>query len=423
MFERFNSATPRTRILMVITVSLFLIFIFLRFYKLGDRLQFTWDQVQNSWVMKNMIVDHKMPLEGMVAKLNTGFHIGPAYFYLLAPFYWVFGLDPIAGGVFAGSVAIVSVVILFIVLLRLSDLETAVMWLGIYTFSYHTIVQDRIAWPVIFIPVTSGLIFFSLYRVVSGKIHYLPLLATVLGFSLHVHFTSIFYFVITLLCLPFIVRYKKFWKYFLVSLPFFFIWTIPFIVAGLGNKFSSGSSILSYLQGNYQGFHLVRVFQLIGDALIEFQSVVRIPAFNYIKYFIFPLFIILYLNKNRTREGLLFCYLLSLWLLVPLILLSAYKGEISDYYFALTRPLVVAVYAYITVECIKMRYMWLTILLGMFWLYFVFYNVHDFSAINDTGYLKERSYVRNYVKIAGYIGFSEGDPDSYLYYVYKNYQK
>src|SRR3989304_3365517 len=115
-------------------IVLFLCFVFLRFWDMEGRMQFTWDQVQNAWVMKDMIVDHKLPLEGMVAKLNSGIHIGPAYYYLLVPFYLAIDLDPIAGGVFAGAVAIATFIALFAVLRNIFSYETALAGLTLYTF-------------------------------------------------------------------------------------------------------------------------------------------------------------------------------------------------------------------------------------------------------------------------------------------------
>lgn len=35
---------------------------------------FGWDQVDNAWAAQNMIVNHKFPLLGMVAKQNSGIY-------------------------------------------------------------------------------------------------------------------------------------------------------------------------------------------------------------------------------------------------------------------------------------------------------------------------------------------------------------
>jgi len=82
-------------------VILFAVHAYLRLFELEDRIQFTWDQVQNAWIMKEMLIDGAWPFVGMIAKQNAGLFVGPAYYYLLVPFYALFHLDPIAGGFFA----------------------------------------------------------------------------------------------------------------------------------------------------------------------------------------------------------------------------------------------------------------------------------------------------------------------------------
>ena len=48
---------------------------------------FGYDQVDNAWAAKNIIINHWYPLVGMVAKANSGIYIGPVYYYLIAVFY------------------------------------------------------------------------------------------------------------------------------------------------------------------------------------------------------------------------------------------------------------------------------------------------------------------------------------------------
>jgi len=60
---------------------------FLRFYQLDTRSPFGWDQVDNAWAVKNIIIDHRFPLVGMQAKLNSGIYIGPLYII-----FWLFSI-------------------------------------------------------------------------------------------------------------------------------------------------------------------------------------------------------------------------------------------------------------------------------------------------------------------------------------------
>lgn len=395
----------------VIVVFLLIAFALLRFWDITGRTQFTWDQVENAWVMKSMLVDGVLPLEGMVAKLNSGFRIGPAYYYLLAPFYAAFGLDPIAGRVFAGVVAVVSAIVFFLLWRKLFSSQTAIVGLAIYTFSNYAILHDRIAWPVVFIPLVSMIIFYTLYRAVAGEARYLPYLALALGFSLHIHFTSIFFFLIVLVSLPFLARAKHFWRYAAYSVPLLLIWLVPMF-------FGSFKNGLSYIQTYSHGFHFLRVWQLLGDAVIQFDAVLGIPQFVILKYFMLPLFIFVYLRKTRLATGFRFCLLVLLWFAVPLLVLSMYKGEISDYYFASTRPLVYMIYGYLTVETIRLRKLWITLAVVLFWAFVFLYNMKNFTVSGFTVFSKDREEVRRIIKTGGVVEFREGDPKSYLYYIY-----
>lgn len=411
--------TGNTGMKKFVLVFILACFTFLRFWDIEGRMQFTWDQVQNAWVMKDMIVDGKLPLEGMVAKLNSGFYIGPAYYYLLVPFYLMFNLDPVAAGVFAGVVAVASVVVFYVLVRALFSPGTAIVAIAIYAFSSHIIVRDRIAWPVIFLPVLATVTYYVLVRLMQGKTRYLPQLALTLGASLHIHFTSIFFFLYTIASLPFFVRAKGFVRFALVSLPLFLVWFIPTYIAGMRNGFSQGTQVFSYIQTYYHGFHFVRVMQLIPEVLIEFGSILGVSQLRFVKYFMLPVFLVLYWRKHPTHQGIRLCFLTALWFVVPLIVFSLYSGEISDYYFVVTRPIVIMIYAYVTTELFALRRALISTLVSLFWLYVLYFNMNLFFGNNYGNHLpKIRQEVRTAIGQGGAINFTEGDPKSYLYYLY-----
>ena len=201
---------------LVILLLIFIAHLFFRFYLLETRLGFGWDQVDNAWAAKNIIVNHMFPLVGMVAKGNSGFNIGPLYYYFVAVVYWIFNLSPIASGIVAGLTSIFTFFVIFYVVKKLFSYNIALIAIGIHTVSYFIISSDRTQWPVNLIAPVSFLVFYFLYNVLIGKVKYLLLLGLVMGFSFHVHFTSIFYPIIVLLSLPFFPRKKETIKYILL---------------------------------------------------------------------------------------------------------------------------------------------------------------------------------------------------------------
>ena len=396
---------------------LFLIFMFLRFFDLETRAVFGFDQITNSWVMKNMILDGKRPLLGMVAKGNSGFYIGPAYYYLLSVFYWFFDLDPIAGMVFAGVVSCVTFWVLYMVANRIFGDHIAVISLFIYTCSCAVIESNRIPWPVVFIPLTSLLTFFCLYRVLQGKTRYLILLATVIGFAFHTHFTAVYYVVIVLLCAPFIFAKKNGLKHSVIATPFFLFWLIPNIISEFQTHFGYGNNMAGYLQTYFHGFHLVRVSQLINDAVIEFEAVLFFKQLRFLHIIIpiiFILLVSLYEKGKRSAVLLLF----FLWIIIPWFVMATYRGEISDYYFIITQPIAVITLAYLSYWIIRLPCYIPGIALCIFGLYWASANIQRYLTTSFSKMSEYRETAKKAVRENRKIEFSEWVPEPYLYELY-----
>ena len=62
---------------------------FLRFYNIVDFLHFANDEARDAFIVKNMFLHKSLPLLGPEASIGH-FHLGPIFYYLLAPFYLIF---------------------------------------------------------------------------------------------------------------------------------------------------------------------------------------------------------------------------------------------------------------------------------------------------------------------------------------------
>ncbi|MCL4385604.1 MAG: glycosyltransferase family 39 protein [Cyanobacteria bacterium] len=400
---------------------LFLLFLFIRFYDIEGKNLFGWDQVNNAWAAKNILVDRNFPLLGMTAKLNSGINIGPAYYYLISFFYKIYDLDPVASGVFAGLTAVFTFWVLFYAVDKIFSFDVAILSVFIYTVSNYLIIFDRVQWPVNFIPAVSILIFYFLYNTILGKLNYLPFLFFTLGFAFNIHFTSVFFVLLIFLLMPFFPWTKKIIKYFFISIPLFLIWIMP----NLAYEFlisHSSSGFMSYIFNYYHGFHLVRFFQLTNDAFIELESLLYFKILKFLKFILVPAFIFFYL-RNYSKEKLIFCYLLLLWFIVPWIVFTTYKGEISNYYFSLTLPLGLIVISYLLITIFKIKNIIPKILALTFGLYYVIMNITSFINSKEPNSIGQHKLsVKEKMKKGEVIQFVEGNADSYIYY-YFNYKK
>lgn len=398
-------------------IGIFCLFVFLRFYDLENKTPFAWDQTRDAWKMRQILVERKFPLEGATAKGSSGFYIGPAYYYLLAPFYWVFGRDPIAAPVFAGVVAVATFWVFYVVMLRIFSKSVALWFVAIYTVSFHSIFSGRVPWNVMFIPMVSIGIFYSLFLVLQGNPRALILLAALLGFSFHIHFTAIYYLLIVGCLLPVILRKSIPKRYVFVAIGVFILFFIPQIIAGITNTFSSGRNMLNYTSTYFHGFHLRRMAQLLPDAFIQYQKLLFFGVFRLGGVVIVPLFLFLLGWAKHKAFGPV-AVLTILWILVPWVVMTVYSGEISDYYFLSILPIAIMSIAFLF-SYLSVTRVGLLVGLCLFGVYATA-NIQKFWMTNSGELAGAREKAHEAIQTGRPIEFNEGDPASYLYDLYNS---
>lgn len=401
----------------IIVFGIFLLEVFLRFYQIDLKSPFGYDQVDNAWAAKNIIVNHWFPLVGMVAKGNSGIYIGPFYYYLISIFYFLTNLNPIASGIFAGITSIFTFWVLYYVAKKIFNTKVAIFAVFINTVLFLGITFDRVQWPVNFIPSVSLLAFYLVYKVLIGDFKKTPLLAVVIGLSFSVHFTAVFFPLIIVLSLPFFPRTKEALKYALISLPLFIIWLIPNIIYQIQQ--SANPAAVSYFGTYFHGFHLRRVLQLTGDALIQFNPYLFFNNLISLKFLVLPIFFVAFLYKSISREKLVLAYLISLWFIVPWFVFATYSGEISDYYFSINRFLALIIVSYFFFRFWMIKNLIPKLIILTVLVYVTIINLNTFFNYREGGSLSNRQ--KNVIEIinrGGQIGFTQGDPESYLYYYF-----
>ena len=412
----FNLIRSKVNMWSVGLLVIFVLHVFLRFYHIEERLLFGWDQVRDAWVMRGILHEGILPVLGPVAKYSA-FKIGAAYYYLLLPFYFIFSLNPIAGGVFAGVVSVLTSLVLFVVTRRVFNIRVALISMFIHAVSINIYNLDRLAWNAGLISSVSLVIYYSLYNISKGDLRYIPILALVAGFAFHVHFTALFFVIIATLFFVTIPMSKKLLKYLLLSFPLFLMWFLPHFISDLTASSHQSQSVFNYIGNSYHGLHLKRVLQLATDAFIQFEIVLPFQAVRFLKYFLFLAFIgLVLLKKSNNARHLVF--LTTLWFVVPWFVFSVYSGEISAYYFLLTRPIVIMILGALTVWLLEQRYMVVKLGIISFWLVYAVVNMFVFFQIPISDYLTDVNQTKNAIASGNEIEFSEGNAKSYLYYIH-----
>ncbi len=162
---------------------LLIIAIFFSFYHLGQLYGFEFDQERDYYLVKSMVVDHKISLIGPRVVSSAGFYLGPWYYYLQIPFFIALSGNPLYGAVFTGFVNVLICLLIYLVLRyisqsRLVPLLAAALWVSS---------SNRSNWNVQFVPLFL-LMFLYFYWQIHKKYHYLSLWFLTLTLSLAFNF-------------------------------------------------------------------------------------------------------------------------------------------------------------------------------------------------------------------------------------------
>jgi len=402
---------------LIIVAILFCLFSFFRFYALETKNVFGPDQVDNAWAAKEIIDDKKFPLAGMEARGSSGFFIGPLYYYYITPFYLLTDLDPVASGIIAGVSAIITFVVFALIVSKIFSLNVALIGLFFLTFSFHIINFDRLQGPVSLIPLFSLIIYYSLYKILTGYPKYIFLLAVALGSMFNLHFTAFLFLPIVALSVFFFPRKKDTLLYLTFSIPIFLLFVAPIFIHSYISSGIPRQNFTNFLNDSVHGLSTQGFLQLKHEIFMEFESLLFFPVLEFAAPLIFILFLLLMLYKTNRKKLVIF-FLSVVWILSPWMVFSSYTNPIIDYYLRMTMPVIIISISFVLYRLIKLKNPFIILLIGLVALYYAFFNVKQFFEQEYEGGLKVfRERTMEKISNGENIRYRRGLPDSYLYYI------
>lgn len=105
-----------------------------------------------------------------------------------------------------------------------------------------------------------------------------------------------------------------------------------------------------------------------------------------------------------------------MWFTVPWFVLATYSGEISNYYFFITRPVSLIILAYLFYRLLISPHWMLKFFLIFFLFYYGVRNTSVFLNVKKQGLTAQIKSVEREVEEGKVIKFSQGDPRPYIYY-------
>jgi len=419
MINKIKRFLIKNKIILIFLV-IFAVGMNLRFYKIQENLQFGWDQARDAWKTRDILMGH-LVLNGPRTGIGH-FNLGPLWYYLLAPFYFLTNLDPMGANYFNILINVFNFIVIFYVTRKIFDDYSALFTSLIFATSQYLMEITRTPWNVSPIVGVSTLIFYGIYQIVyKGKYRWIPVVAFLTGFFSHLHFQVIFLPPIILLSLILAKNKMKVFWLGLISLPLFFIWFIPSFLWNLQTKNGNFNQFNNFLKYSLiDRFHLRFFLYRLHDSFIQFQTVLSLPPKNYqFLQFVLPtiFFLLVLFEKNKKLKKL--GYLISLWFVVPAFMYAFYGGMTSEYYVLLNAVMVIYVLVYLQKKLLKLMFKPALIILTVVWIFFVYHNTKNYWIKSNYGGLaRQKDDTKRTIKLKQKIKYDEGYINAYLYQIW-----
>lgn len=387
-----------------ILLVILLIGVFFRTYAVVDRFEYAHDADLYSWIVKDILVDHHFRLIGQQTSA-AGVYIGPLFYYLLVPFFFLFNMDPIGALVFSVILGIFTILSYYFVFKNIFNKTIGYITTYLYSVTLVTSGMDRWIVPTITTSLWSVWYFYILMNILKKDYSRLWILGVLIGLVWHIHIAL----VPTLAAVPVAIFFAKklpniqqFKKFLMVLVAT----NLPYLIFELKHGFSQTISIINNFGGDFGGgtgiYKLELILIKLSSNTLNLYFQPEIPGFlNNQWFFVFMTLVILGFVKFellRLKQAVV----LLVWILGPIIFFTISSSLISEYYFSnlyIIFLLILALGAYFIYSKSRILKVAVIILLLLLGLRNSYYLINQYYY--EKGYL-ERKHTMEFIKNDAY---------------------
>ncbi len=335
---------------------------YLRLHRIHEYLTFLGDEGRDVLIVKRMIVDRDMVFLGPTASVG-GFFLGPLYYYFMAPFLWLWNLDPVGPAIMVALFGIATIYLVFHVGSTMFHPVVGLVGASLYAVSPLVIAYARSSWNPNLVPFFSLLLLYLLWRfIVQKKTILVFFIGVVSGMGIQFHYLYSILIAFSLLILI-VSSIRSLFKHIAVWCCGFFLMLSPFVAFEFRHSFPNTTALINFfLGGNETVFVPGKFIEIVHD--VTFRSygrlLFRMPQYEvwngYSDWYINLLVILIrttlyisigvvvymsirFIRKSSqnilTRKQWLGAMLLSGWFLWSILSFGFYQRSIYDYYFGI----------------------------------------------------------------------------------------
>lgn len=229
----------------VLLIFIFLLAIFLRFWKIPEFFGFHFDEEYQALLAWEQVKNFH-PIWIGVSASNVNFYLGPGFTYLNAFLFWLSKGDPIILAYFSAFWGIVTILSIYIVTKEIFSQKIAIFASIFYAFSSFIMYYDRRFWNDTPIPFVSIWMFYSLMKAKKDP-RWLILSFILIATSLHIHLSLLMFWPIIIFVIIKNFRKIKLSSWFFMIISYIII-VSPLIVFDINHNFDNLLMPLRYFQ-------------------------------------------------------------------------------------------------------------------------------------------------------------------------------
>lgn len=307
----------------------------LRFWRLEELTTFGGDQGYDFLIVKRMIVDGDFTLLGpKIGPYNEigNLYLGPAYYYLLAPFLLLFSFDPIGPAVLTVVLSLATILLIYLIGIKFFTKPIAFLTASFYSFNAFLTDQSRAPSNPHLIPFFAALATYCILEIVIKKSKSIawPLICGFsLGIMFQLHYLTVS-FAVSVVLIFLTARNLK--DILLVSMAFIAAISPQIIFEARHNLFITNIFLKQISSGQNLSTSAIFNEQLERSTQSIFMSFTNTANFLYLLIPIALISLFLYTGKNKKSLSLITFLILTV--AFGLISASIYSGELGPHYFA-----------------------------------------------------------------------------------------
>lgn len=315
-------------------ILIILLAFFFRTYQVVERFEFAHDADLYSWMVKDIVINGHLRLVGQETSA-PGIFIGPLFYYLLAPFYLFFNMDPVGSIVPTIIIGLLTILSYFFVFSKLFNWQTGLIGAFLYAVLLSTVSHDRWVVPTVTTSIWSVWFFYTVIMIARGKLFVFPLLGILVGLIWNIHIALI----PALIAIPIaLLNSKKIpnFKQLVIFFMALIITSLPLIFFELRHNFQQIISLGQNFTLTREGATGWYKFQIVLDMIAgNLNNLLFAPhAFDKHKNILLPLILIsaFWLTKKKLWNTSELIPLYS-WILAMILFFSISSSPVSEYYF------------------------------------------------------------------------------------------